>query len=1039
MREIFQVRRLRLDTSTCGKNGRVLLGGGLPASVQDVILILVLGMVPLFWFREFVVLKTEDLMLPPNWHEFGIFWFTWNDELGLGAERILDSGRFVTLVIAALLQAVGVSVVLAQAVQFVVWFTLPGLGMYWLMRAIVQGPYARASCLTAVFFYMFNLWLLSNWMGYKEPLIAGVAILPFALGIWIRTFQQDGGYLRAVLATALVSLAAAPMGNNITEMLAVAAVLPIVFIAVAIKCLARGDLSQAARILVAGMATGLAWVIVNLFWIIPFVGGVSRAASGDDIGVFKQISVQFLEGQSLYTPLSNVVRILGDWTFYQGLVDPYRTFSATFTENPLFIALGYALTVLVVVGALWGRGVSKGPFVVLAILGVVLSAGLNAPWGGAYAWAFENVPGGWIVRSPWFKFMLWTVLGYAVLIGLATPIVAGLAVRMFTYARQVGNDRRRRASAVLAVAMAILVGPVYAYPFTLGHGFATDSERTFLTPNHAHIPPYVDEAGSWFDEQAGTDRVMTIPGDSPWLYDWGYGGFGSILQWRTRRPVLYRHTPDALKVSQGASDASGPITDRVNTDLLDARSGTVATTLARLGVGWIQHERDVRWDFYKGMDYREDDSPERVASILDARNGIEPVVTFGAWDVYRVDDPMPRFWAASKLVEVANLDARLAARIFGSGWFDRMPLVTEGGALEDVFHSRLGGVQPTVLILDTEKLIDMPSVVVDGIDLRVGREGDWGSRERMPGGGFWRWFRNGSPRGEHYIATNSSPGPSAVELRLQVLSHVRPRDFFLYVNDELLVVEPVVADEPTEIRVPGVWLNPGPNVIAFYTPYGGDSRNGESVAFAILEHPSFVRSTFTWNPSVPESGEYAAVAIIDPLPQEDTAGSWATVSLNVDDQQRSLREAPAGSGRFAGTIPLRPDSQVMLQQRGQEQYVVLVRSADQSTDFAGTGAIIDVVARDPARYRLNVHTSDPFVLVLNAAYHEGWKASINGRMLPHVKVDTYANAYLVDQTGTFMIDVAFGPQQLFRVAMIVSGVAAAALLVILGVLRRLGH
>ena len=157
----------------------------------------------------------------------------------------------------------------------------------------------------------------------------------------------------------------------------------------------------------------------------------------------------------------------------------------------------------------------------LAGLGVVLSAGLNAPWGGAYAWAFENVPGGWIVRSPWFKFMLWTVIGYAVLIGLATPIVAGVVVRVFTYARQIRNDQLRRASTALALGIAIVVGPVYAYPIALGHGFATADERTFLTPNHAHIPPYVDEAGAWCDKQAGNARIMTVPGDAPWLYNWG--------------------------------------------------------------------------------------------------------------------------------------------------------------------------------------------------------------------------------------------------------------------------------------------------------------------------------------------------------------------------------------------------------------------------------------------------------------------------------------------------------------------------------------
>ncbi len=1029
-------RRSRFRGFTWTESGRRVLAAARRPTVQDIALIVVLGLTPLLWFREFVPLSVEDLMLPPNWHEFGLFWFTWNAELGTGAERILDSGRFPTLFVAAALQGLGASVVVAQAVQFVVWFTLPGLGMYWLMRAVARGPYARVARLSAVLFYMFNLWLLSNWLGYKEPLIAAVAILPFALGIWLRTFQADVGYRRAVLATALVSLAGAPMGNNISEMLAIAAVLPIVFIAVAIGFAARRDWQRAARVSGAGAATAAAWAAVNAFWIVPMAGGISSALAADDIATFQRTSVQFLEGQSHATPLTNVVRILGDWTFYQGHVEPYRAFSATLVESPVFVALGYALTALVAVGALRGRGISKAAFVTLALLGLILSTGLNAPWGGAYGWVFENLPGAWIVRSPWFKFTLWTVLGYAVLLGLAAPVVAGAAARVLAHARWLGRGHRARASAVLALAVSVAVGPVYAYPFVLGQGFATADERTFLNPNHAHIPDYVNLAGAWFDDQPGPGRVLTIPGDAPWLYEWGYAGFGSILQWRTQRPVLFKHVPDHVKVSQGAPDPSRPLTDQLDADLLDERSGTVAATLARLGVAWVQHERDVRFDFYRGLSYREDDSPERVAAILAARTGIEPAATFGAWDIYRVADPRPRFWAASDVVAVAGLDARLTARILGSGWFDRLPLVPDGAAGSEAARIRVGGVAPTVRLLDTRTLSDTAAVTTDAFTLTVGREEDWGPQERLADGGVWRWFR--TPRGEHYVAANNGPNPAGAELRLRVLSHARARDFYVYVNDELLLLESVEADAPTEIRVRDVRLAPGRNVISFYTPFPPDPRNGEHVSFAIAEHPSLVRSTFAWTPRVPASGDYEIVALMDPLdPVGGRAEPPSRLPVRVDGQMRRLQAAPPGSGRYTGTLPLRPDSSVTLQQQGQEHYVLLVD--DEARRERSGDATIQVLDSAPTGYRLSVRASAPFVLVFNESHHEGWQASVDGHALPHVKVDTYANAYLVDRTGAFEIDVSFGPQRLFVAAVAGSAAAAALAVLALAVLRRRGR
>ena len=188
---------------------------------------------------------------------------------------------------------------------------------------------------------------------------------------------------------------------------------------------------------------------------------------------------------------------------------------------------------------------------------------------------------------------------------------------------------------------------------------------------------------------------------------------------------------------------------------------------------------------------------------------------------------------------------------------------------------------------------------------------------------------------------------------------------------------------------------------------------------------------------MPLSGDYEIVALLDPLdPAGDGAGPPAQISVRVDGQTRLLREAPPGSGRYTGTAPLRPDSRVILHQQGREHYVLLLD--DQAQRDLSSDATIQILDSEPTGYRLSVRTPAPFVLVFNESYHEGWEASVDGQALPHFKVDTYANAYLVDRTDTFEIDVSFGPQRLFVAAVAVSATAALASLALVLRWRRRG-
>jgi hypothetical protein len=790
------------------------------------------------------------------------------------------------------------------------------------------------------------------------------------------------------------------------------------------------------------------WTGVNAFWIVPEIAGLRVAVGSGDVESFQRTSAQFLEGQSLYTPLTNVLRLLGDWTWYQGLVDPYRSFAAFFTNSPIFTALGWMLVGLVALGALFGRGTGRAFFVFLALAGIVLGAGLNAPWAGIYRWAVEHIPGFWLVRSPWFKFTLFTVIGYSVLLGLAAPVVARLLARLLARSLPRASNRLRGATSALAVAaVAVLVGPVLAYPFTLGLSFATADERTFLNPNHASPPAYAYAAASWLNAQPEIFRVLTIPGDAPWLSAWGYAGFGSFLQTLTPKPVLFKRTPDGVKVSQGAADLSGALVEQLDADLLDQESESVAALAGRLGVGAIVHETDVRYDFYKGQGFRVDDSPQYVASILAARRGIRPTARIGAWDIYRIDQARPRFWAAPGVVAVQGLNARRTSRLLGSGWVDDTPLVdvsappaTRALATVRVASSDRAPTPFDLWMADTASAAESLELQSDSaLVIALGDPDDWGAQEALTPSRQWRWIK--TPNGRHFVITNRSDDPKAAELQLQVLSYRRERSFYVYLNDELVSLETLGPDRPARIRIPNLLLRTGENVVSFYTPYQADERNGENVAFAVDLRPQIGRSAFAWRASLPALGEYRLLVMTEPL--TDAAlpqGLPARLALSVDGQVRLLPRREGSLATYEGTLRLGPGSTLGLVQQGQEHYVLLLRDA--ATKLPNAADVeLHVLASSPTGYRLAVEARSPFVLVFNESHHEDWQARIDGAPLEHFKVDGYANGYWVDRAGEFEVSIEFAPQRAFEIAFAASAsvVAISALsLAVLRVRRRAG-
>lgn len=79
----------------------------------------------------------------------------------------------------------------------------------------------------------------------------------------------------------------------------------------------------------------------------------------------------------------------------------------------------------------------------------------------------------------------------------------------------------------------------------------------------------------------------------------------------------------------------------------------------------------------------------------------------------------------------------------------------------------------------------------------------------------------------------------------------------------------------------------------------------------------------------------------------------------------------------------------------------------------------------PSQYLVNIErANEPFFLVLNQSFHPGWQVSKNNQLLSakHYQANTFANAWLIEETGSYQLSIEFLPQKSYQAGLLISGV-----------------
>jgi arabinofuranan 3-O-arabinosyltransferase len=321
-----------------------------------------------------------------------------------------------------------------------------------------------------------------------------VILLPFCGLPWMVAFvvlalRRPGWRYPALFAV----VAALVSGINASSVVYVAAA-PLLWLPYAVLVLreatGRAAWRLAAQVVVLSLLTSLWWI----------AGLAVEGLFGLDILKYTETA----EAASSAAASSEVIRGLGYWYFYNGdRVGPWTQSSVELTTRSWLLAFSYAVPIGAFLSAALTRWRERAYFVLLVLVGLVLSVGPHpfqspTPLGALDKAFISRTTVGLALRSTDRATPL-VVLGLAMLLGAGVSAVADRLPRL-------GLWGGWTAAAVAVAANAPLLG-----------GQTVISQ--FSQP--ARPPSYVSAAAHYLDATGGKTRVYGMPGDDFAAYRYG--------------------------------------------------------------------------------------------------------------------------------------------------------------------------------------------------------------------------------------------------------------------------------------------------------------------------------------------------------------------------------------------------------------------------------------------------------------------------------------------------------------------------------------
>jgi hypothetical protein len=1003
----------------------------------DIIILFILGLTPLLWFKSGYSVNGPDVSFPLD--PISFFHnrlFTWNHLNGTGAPSAINITSIFFHFIQYIFYQVSHSIYFTQRASYCFWFLAICASMYYFIAVIQKDKSNRLERFIGVLFYAFNPLVFNIWEVAKAAEISALAAIPLSLALFIQTRRGRFSYLKGALLFGLASIGFSEIGASPSVFAIPFGILAGYLVFVSLRDLLK---KRGLRVVFSSLGLfilfGISYMLFNLYWIMPYgyeiLKTLKGAATASPLEAFNMVN--WLKGISTHTSILNITRFQGAWDWYYSWYnEPYVLYAKNYFSNPLMLFLGVLIPALAYLALAFKKNLEVLYFAFVALVATIFATGAHLPYGRIFMKVAQVVPIFLVFRSPYYKFTLATLFAYAFLISVTVSFLFN-KINSLAFSKRLEiaiNGFKVRLLSLFFVILVIVAILGYSYPMLTGHIIP---QRTQMFTLHLKVPDYVYEAADYLDAQEGNYRIISLPKENLDTYTWGYGAPTNLLNLVSETPVIWGSASYGGEGQIGNIFYSGLYEDA----LVDLKE------IARLlNVKYLLLRNDCWYDFY-GPSL----SPEKLAVRINDNLGLKTKKTIGEWDFYELADPDNGVSLKDKglLVfgqkkVVSNLASRGFLRDYLVLFYDDNSkdelglLLDEDSNAHSLFYNRgseeISAISDELLkgrskshsfIYETANLPFKPSIDFKlpdyiKVDKTVGLA-ESSSFDEMKG---WSWLlTNKQP---NIFINNLSDESQLVNFSFETYSFMLDRSLYIYLNDNLLEYPICPKDTIKQVRLKRIELQPGINIISFYTPYPQSTRRAREVTFAFRDF-NIGGLEFSGDFYLPKKDNYKV--IVYPVSEEDKhlliPKKEKYLHLIIDG--RKVRLDLTGDFVYLNKA-------VNLDKGAHEFRINQFLAEDYNIEILSNKLFEDkkdlkldsFSMKSPTRYNLNTGEFNKAYLAFNESYHNNWKLSHMAEPAGlHLQGNGYNNAWFIkDFKGGAMV-IEFWPQRLFYWGAVISG------------------
>lgn len=618
------------------------------------------------WLPPGFTLAGHDSGLPLDAKQFlQTRLFAWDDRLGFGLDNSAYFGSLTIHFFDFLAATFGGTPYSGNFISVFFWLGLIFVSAFtfaYQLKDILGKPFIFILPILLVFnFYIFqSVFMLER---AKFGIFSATLI---ALAVFFR--MQDKKL--SIVTSAVISSLAFSIFNGggwfgITLYGGVAIILIALILTCLIRGLTNGSFGELRRTLFFVGLCAVFYFFLNAYSILTYL---QNFISNDVPRLLQESSMEghkdWLRYVSRSTSFLNLFRLFGVPDWYGEINDLNKInlshpYASLYLNNKTLIIISFIFPILSFASFLLAKMKNQkqvlGLFGLIALIGLIFTAGSKPPFGFFYEFLMDYVPGFFLFRSAFYKFGIFYMLGMMVLFSFTVSVLIEKLADLISRGKNYWSR-----NAVLFISTLLVFGMWLGFHFVLfdpGKVFAWKSDQS----TKMQIPSYIYDFEKFVEEnRLGDKRVLMLPPvNKDWendAYNWGYWSLS---------PLPYSlSSVRILSNWHGLTSEELNLVDNLYRSIRANDEKSFSELASNLNIGYILLRQDVLTD----SKWSASEKPDSYKAVLESFSFVSPIASFSQWELFELNSTTPmQAYAVSSVNLTADNFVSLVNKFFAGG------------------------------------------------------------------------------------------------------------------------------------------------------------------------------------------------------------------------------------------------------------------------------------------------------------------------------------------------------------------------------------